>query len=69
MVATATPSVAAPTARRHVDSCRGVNHDARDDSTLTFLGTTDEGVPVWINSERVEADVRITKQPPLLSPA
>jgi nickel-dependent lactate racemase len=43
-----------------VDSCRVVNHDARDDSSLTYLGTTDEAVPVWINSEWVEADVRIT---------
>jgi nickel-dependent lactate racemase len=43
-----------------VDRCRVVNHDARDDSTLTFLGTTDDGVPVWVNSEWVEADVRIT---------
>jgi nickel-dependent lactate racemase len=43
-----------------VDHCRVVNHDARDDSTLTYVGTTDEGVPVWINSEWVEADVRIT---------
>jgi nickel-dependent lactate racemase len=43
-----------------VDSCRVVNHDARDDSSLTYLGTTDEAVPVWINSEWVEADVRIS---------
>ena len=43
-----------------MDRCRVVNHDARDDSTLTYMGTTDEGVPVWINSEWVAADVRIT---------
>jgi lactate racemase len=43
-----------------VDHCRVVNHDARDASTLTYLGTTDEGVPVWINSEWVGADVRVT---------
>jgi lactate racemase len=45
---------------RVVDHCRVVNHDARDDSTLTYVGQTDDGVPVWINSEWVEADVRIT---------
>lgn len=43
-----------------VDQCRVVNHDARDDSTLTYLGSTEEGVPVWINSDWVEADVRVT---------
>ena len=30
-----------------VDYCRVVNHDARDDSTLTYLGSTEEDVPVW----------------------
>ncbi len=43
-----------------VEHCRVVNHDARDDSTLTYLGRSDDGVPVWINTEWVEADVRIT---------
>jgi lactate racemase len=37
-----------------------VNHDARDTSTLTFLGEHGNGVPVWINREWVEADLRIT---------
>ncbi len=43
-----------------VDSVRVVNHDARDASTLAFLGTYGNGVPVWLNREWVEADVRIT---------
>ena len=43
-----------------VDTVRVVNHDARDASTLTFLGTYGNGVPVWLNREWVDADVRIT---------
>jgi nickel-dependent lactate racemase len=43
-----------------VDRVRVVNHDARDKSTLTYLGEHGNGVPVWINSEWVEADLRIT---------
>ena len=43
-----------------VDTVRVVNHDARDASTLTFLGTYGNGVPVWLNREWVEADVKIT---------
>ena len=43
-----------------VESVRVVNHDARDDSTLTWMGTFGDGVPVWLCSEWVEADVRIT---------
>ena len=43
-----------------VDSVRVVNHDARDDSTLTWMGTFGNGVPVWLCSEWVQADVRIT---------
>ena len=40
--------------------CRVVNHDARDDATLIDLGVHGAGVPVWINREWVDADVRIT---------
>ncbi len=36
------------------------NHDARDDSSLAFFGTCGEGVPVYLNREWLEADVRIT---------
>ncbi len=43
-----------------VDAVRVVNHDARDDSTLTFMGVHGDGVPVWLCSEWVDADVRIT---------
>jgi nickel-dependent lactate racemase len=43
-----------------VDSVRIVNHDSRDRSSLTWLGEFGAGVPVWLNSEWVDADVRIT---------
>ncbi len=43
-----------------VDRVRVVNHDARDKSTLAYLGEHGNGVPVWINREWVEADLRIT---------
>ena len=43
-----------------VDSVRVVNHDARDESALVWMGRHGAGVPVWLNREWVEADVRIT---------
>jgi nickel-dependent lactate racemase len=43
-----------------VERVRIVNHDARDKATLTYLGEHGEGVPVWINTEWVQADLRIT---------
>jgi lactate racemase len=43
-----------------VDSVRIVNHDARDSRQLTWMGTFGAGVPVWLNREWTEADVRIT---------
>ena len=43
-----------------VDSVRVVNHDARDQSGLKWVGRHGDGVPVWLNREWVEADVRIT---------
>ncbi len=43
-----------------VDGVRIVNHDARDRTALTWLGTHGDGVPVWLNHEWVRADVRIT---------
>jgi nickel-dependent lactate racemase len=43
-----------------VDSVRIVNHDARDAAGLTWAGTYGAGVPVWLNSEWLAADVRIT---------
>jgi lactate racemase len=38
---------------------RVIDHDARDSADLRWLGTI-EGVPVWLNREWVDADVRIT---------
>lgn len=46
--------------REVVDTVRVVNHDARDASRLTWCGVHGDGVPVWLNSEWVEADLRIT---------
>ncbi|MDX2852389.1 nickel-dependent lactate racemase [Actinacidiphila glaucinigra] len=43
-----------------VDTVRIVNHDARDAGQLTWMGRHGNGVPVWLNREWVEADVRIT---------
>jgi nickel-dependent lactate racemase len=43
-----------------VDSVRVVNHDGRDSSQLVWRGTHGNGVPVWLNREWTEADVRIT---------
>jgi nickel-dependent lactate racemase len=43
-----------------VDSVRIVNHDARAGDTHRFVGTYGNGVPVWLNEQWVDADVRIT---------
>jgi lactate racemase len=43
-----------------VDDVRIVNHDARDRTQLAWMGTFGEDVPVWLNREWAEADVRIT---------
>ena len=42
------------------DRVRVVNHDARDDSSLVWLGRHGRDVPVFLNRLWVEADVRIT---------
>jgi len=39
---------------------RVVNHDSRDQSTLAKAGVTSTGVPVYLNREFLQADVRIT---------
>jgi nickel-dependent lactate racemase len=39
---------------------RVVNHDSRDPSMLGRAGTTSTGVPVFLNREWLDADVRIT---------
>jgi nickel-dependent lactate racemase len=38
---------------------RVVNHDFRDPTKLLQVGTSADGIPVWINRSVVEADVRI----------
>jgi len=43
-----------------VDTVHVVNHDARDASSLVWMGTHGNAVPVWLNRLWVEADVRIT---------
>lgn len=43
-----------------LDSCRVVNHNARDASVLVAAGFTSTGVPVFLNREWVDADLRIT---------
>ncbi len=43
-----------------LSAVRVVNHDARDPSTLTWMGCFGADVPVWLNSEWARADVRIT---------
>ena len=42
------------------ERCRVVNHVARDPDSLVDLGLVGDGVPLWLNREWVEADVRIT---------
>jgi len=39
---------------------RVINHDSRDPATLARAGTTSTGVPVLLNREFLDADVRIT---------
>jgi lactate racemase len=43
-----------------VDAVRVVNHDSRAPSTLTWMGRLGADVPVWLSTEWVSADVRIT---------
>ncbi|MFL6135745.1 MAG: nickel-dependent lactate racemase [Nocardioidaceae bacterium] len=43
-----------------VDRVRVVNHDARDHASLVYLGRHGADVPVFLNREWVNADVRIT---------
>jgi lactate racemase len=39
---------------------RVINHDARDQASLTWCGRHGAGVPVWLNRHWTEADARIT---------
>ncbi|WP_284745960.1 nickel-dependent lactate racemase [Amycolatopsis sp. RTGN1] len=43
-----------------VDTVRIVNHDARDRDRMAWLGRFGDDVPVWLNREWLDADVRIT---------
>ncbi len=43
-----------------LERVRVVNHDARDDASLTFVGSHGDAVPVWLNRAWVDADLRIT---------
>jgi lactate racemase len=43
-----------------VDRVRVLNHDARDEASLVWMGHHGDGVPVWLDRHWVEADVRIT---------
>ena len=43
-----------------VDTIRVVNHDARDESALVWMGVHCDRVPVWLNRIWVDSDVRIT---------
>jgi lactate racemase len=43
-----------------VDTVQIVNHDARDADALQWMGRFGNDVPVWLNRQWVEADVRIT---------
>ncbi len=43
-----------------VDAVRVVVHDARDRDSLTWVGELGDHVPVWLNSQWLAADVRIT---------
>jgi nickel-dependent lactate racemase len=40
-------------------SCRFQFHDARDKRTLTYLGETDRGTPVWINQTYLACDFKV----------
>jgi nickel-dependent lactate racemase len=46
--------------REILDHCRVVNHNARDAAVLVSAGSTSTGVPVYLNREWVDADLRIT---------
>jgi lactate racemase len=39
---------------------RVINHDSRDPDALRFVGRTSTGVPVYLNREWLDADVRVT---------
>jgi nickel-dependent lactate racemase len=42
-----------------VETVRVVNHDAFDETTLRYLGTSSYGGEIWLNREYLDADVKI----------
>lgn len=42
-----------------VAACRATNSQFRDRARQRYVGTTEDGVPIWIDAEAAEADVRI----------
>lgn len=42
-----------------VENYRIINHDTSDQASLTYLGESSFGSPIWINSHYVEADLKI----------
>ncbi len=58
-----------PTSRKELASVLGadilsgfrvVNHECQRKDSLSYLGDTASGIPIWLNREWVESDVRIT---------
>ncbi|MHB1989103.1 MAG: nickel-dependent lactate racemase [Acidimicrobiales bacterium] len=43
-----------------LDAVRVINHDARDEASLRWVGHLGAGVPVWLSSEWLEADLKVT---------
>ena len=39
---------------------RVINHECHQKGSLSYLGDTASGIPIWLNREWVESDVRIT---------
>jgi nickel-dependent lactate racemase len=66
LIATGTHRANTPAELEHmlgselVRRCRVVNHDARNASSLRYVGKTSTGVAVYLNHEWLDADVRIT---------
>jgi nickel-dependent lactate racemase len=46
--------------RNVLDRVRVINHDARETRALRWIGRLAGDVPVWLNAEWIDADVRIT---------
>lgn len=42
-----------------LSECKVVNHNCRRKDGLKYLGNTTTGIPIWLNREWVESDVRI----------